>query len=161
MSLAIYLLSLALQKKSDKLFFYSMCCASLSCFSNFGFVFFFVAFVFTAFSILGIKDLKNKIKKIYFPLCLVIFLATLVVTALAFRFIMRCSNDVMGAGSEQTCDTGGGLLYAYHINASNYILNAIVLSVFILTAVYSFLKNRNNKQKTKKPKKLFRMAIVL
>lgn len=151
-SLSILFFIKALQQDKRLYRFVCILCAALSAMGNFGFVYFFVimaAVYFFKFYFLHKKGFLKE-KGFYTDVAITVFFFTVVV--LAFRFIMRCSSDVVGAGE----DSFAAIFYAF-VDAFNYykfplpavnlhaysFVFALCLGLCVFAGVFRFKKHNN------------------
>lgn len=137
-------------KNNDRRFlFAALACSAFSAISNYSFVYFFFAFGWIYFFEVHFKTkdfIKNR--KFYFDLLFCLFVAFVIVRA--FIFIIRCSNDVVGAGEPSFLSMfhvfSDGLLYYKVIlsKLTKYILSGIFVFAITVSSLYGVLKRKNH-----------------
>lgn len=100
-SLGLAFLIAAVKNKKRKSAFGALLCAGFAAIANFSFIYFFAAFSLVYFFIFHFQQGNNffKSKSFYVDLLYVSLICSAV--ALAFRFILKCSGDVTGAGEKE------------------------------------------------------------
>jgi hypothetical protein len=126
--------------------FAALLAACLSAVANFSFLYFLVAFVGVYFYHFYFREKKSffKIKHFYSDLFVVI--STLIPVLLALRFITRCSNDYIGAGSGSVTGIFEGLMNG-NLGIRNFTgsilsvqLGSIAAVLLLITLLYGILR---------------------
>lgn len=130
--------------------FTSLACSALSAVSNYSFVYFFIAFGLVYFYTIHFKQAKQFWKEPSFYIDLLCSLIVAFIIVRAFIFIIRCSNDVVGAGEPSFFAMfdvlSDGLIY-FKLSLSKSSLHAISILLFIfLTAscIYGIIKKQKH-----------------
>jgi hypothetical protein len=148
--LALILFIKGLEKGKRSFLFTSLSCSALSTISNYSFVYFFMAFGIIYFYTIHFKNKKSflKDKAFYFDLACCLFVAFIIIRA--FIFIIRCSNDVVGAGEPSFFAMfdvfSDGLVYS-KLTLSKTTLNFISVLFFVsvaISSIYGIIKKHKH-----------------
>ncbi len=154
-SLSLYLLMINSEKHKRRLAFIALLSASLSAIANYSFIYFFAAFALVYFYKYYLKPadkfgfLKNK----NFYLDLFLTLGTFAFIIRAFIFIIRCSADVVGAGTDNIEIAARSIaesLLNRNINLGNagsIILSCLLLLAIGIVCLYGLFKFKHHQNK--------------
>lgn len=147
--LALLFFMKGIETSERKFLFIALMCSGISAISNYSFVYFFFAFAVLYFTKvhLSLKDFYKK-RDFYTDLLFSILIAFLIIRA--FIFIIRCSNDVIGAGEPSFLSMfhvfPDGLLYNKITlsTSSKYTLSGIVFLIIAIACAYGILKKKSH-----------------
>lgn len=127
-----------LEKGKRSLLFASLAFSALSAISNYSFVYFFMAFGVIYFYTVHFKNKNSFWKDKTFYIDLVCCSLVVFIIIRAFIFIIRCSNDVVGAGEPSFFAMfdvlSDGLIY-FKFSVSKTMLHLISILFFILIGI--------------------------
>ncbi len=148
--LALILFIKGLESNTRTLLFLSLACSVLSAISNYSFVYFFMAFGSVYFFTVHFKNKKTfwKDRTFYFDVLFCSVAAFMIIRA--FIFIIRCSNDVVGAGEPSFFSMfhvfSDGLLY-YKMTLtkiSKYSISGLLFLLIAISCLYGIIKKQNH-----------------
>ena len=149
--ISLFLFFYNLKRANRLIVFAALLCSGLSAIANYSFVYFFVAFAIVHFYTTYLKNGLRSLRSwgFYFDtaFCLVVSLFII----LAWRFIIKCSND-LGAGTEsitEACSSFINGLFYQQINVGNSLymgLSFLLLAGITAICGYGIFKFKKHKQ---------------